>query len=102
MTSPAAMSQLNTAFEPVASIGKHWGFVSFFGVITTILGIMVVAWPDATLVVVAVLFAIYLIVNGIFDVFQAIGSDGRNGRHRGLLRVVCAVSGLGGPLCRPA
>jgi uncharacterized membrane protein HdeD (DUF308 family) len=99
MTTPAAMSQLPTAFEPVADIGKHWGFVSFFGVITVILGIMVVAWPDATLVVVAVLFAIYLIVNGIFDVFQAIGSDDRSGGIRVLLGVLGALSVFVGLLC---
>jgi uncharacterized membrane protein HdeD (DUF308 family) len=47
--------------EVLAGIGRAWGWVLFFGIVTIMLGIVVLVWPDATIVVLAVLFGIQLI-----------------------------------------
>lgn len=44
---------------------EHWLFVAFLGVIGVIVGIMALAWPTATLVVLAVLVGVRLLVSGL-------------------------------------
>lgn len=43
----------------------------FTGILTVILGAMVLAWPGPTLLVAAILFGAYLLVTGISQVFHA-------------------------------
>jgi uncharacterized membrane protein HdeD (DUF308 family) len=52
--------------DMLAQLGRHWGWVLSFGIITLLAGILVLAWPGATLLVIAVLFGVQLIVAGIF------------------------------------
>ena len=33
----------------LAGLGRHWGWVLFFGIITVLAGIAVLAWPAAPL-----------------------------------------------------
>jgi uncharacterized membrane protein HdeD (DUF308 family) len=54
------------AADVLASIGRHWGWIMAFGVLTLLASIAVLAWPGRTLVVIAVLFGVQLIVTGIF------------------------------------
>jgi uncharacterized membrane protein HdeD (DUF308 family) len=76
----------------VARIGRHWGWVLAFGIITVIVGIAALAWPGRTLVVVAVLFGIQLIVMGIFRFASAIASDDLTGGSRVLLALLGVLS----------
>jgi len=46
-------------------IGRHWGWLLFFGILMVAAGICAVAWPGPTVVVLAVLFGIQIIVSGI-------------------------------------
>ena len=55
-------------------VGRHWGWLLGFGIITVLVGILVLVWPGRTLIVVAVLFGIQLIVMGIFRFASAFGS----------------------------
>jgi hypothetical protein len=52
------------AADVLASIGRHWGWIMAFGVLTLLAGVAVLAWPGRTLVVIAVLFGVQLIVTG--------------------------------------
>jgi uncharacterized membrane protein HdeD (DUF308 family) len=74
----------------MAGIGRHWGWLLAFGVITLVIGVAALAWPGRTLVVIAVLFGIQLIVTGIFRFGSAFASDD----HTGGSRVLLAVLGL--------
>jgi uncharacterized membrane protein HdeD (DUF308 family) len=56
----------------VARVGRHWGWVLAFGIITLLIGIVAPVWPRRTLLVVAVLFGIQLIVMGIVSVLAGI------------------------------
>ena len=52
--------------EAIGRLGRHWGWVLFYGVITVAAGVAAIAWPGETLLVVAVLFGIQLIFSGVF------------------------------------
>ncbi len=71
----------------LARVGRHWGWVLSFGIITALAGLAVLVWPGRTLVVVAglvvladpgisllvlaVVLAIWLLVFGIMQVTMA-------------------------------
>src|SRR5262245_50415955 len=81
----------------MARVGRHWGWVLAFGIITAALGILALVWPGRTLLVVAVLFGIQLIVMGIFRFVSAIASDDLTGGTRvlqALLGVLSLIIGL--------
>jgi uncharacterized membrane protein HdeD (DUF308 family) len=76
--------------EVTGQLGRHWGWVLGFGVITLIAGIAVIAWPAETLLVIAVLFGIQLVVFGLYRFVSAFAS----GFASGGMRVLYAVLGL--------
>ena len=78
--------------DMMARVGRHWGWVLAFGIITVLIGIAALAWPGRTLVVVAVLFGIQLIVMGIFRFVGAFASDDLTGGTRALLAVLGVLS----------
>ncbi len=78
--------------DMVARVGRHWGWVLAFGIVTVVIGIAALAWPGRTLVVVAVLFGIQLIVLGIFRFAAAIASDDVSGGTRALLALLGVLS----------
>jgi uncharacterized membrane protein HdeD (DUF308 family) len=68
----------------VAAIGRAWWVALAVGVISVLVGILAVAWPSATVLVVAVLFAVWLIVSGIFQLARSF-SHGLSGGNRAML-----------------
>lgn len=65
-----------------------WHTALAVGLIALVLGIVVLAWPDRTLVVVGVLFGIYLLISGIGQIVMASGAHVSGG-----LRALGFVSG---------
>jgi len=80
------------AADMLARVGRHWGWILAFGVITLLAGLAVLIWPGRTLVVIAVLFGIQLIVTGIFRFVAAFASDDLTGGSRVLLALLGAFS----------
>ena len=78
-------------------VGRHWGWVLAYGILTLLAGVIVLAWPGETLLVLAVLFGVQLIVSGIFRFVAALGSADLTGGTRvmlGLLGVLSIIIGL--------
>ena len=75
----------------LAAIGKHWGLVLTLGIVSVVIGIMALVWPGATILVVAILLAAYLIVSGIFQIVRGF-SHGLSGGMRALLFISGALS----------
>jgi uncharacterized membrane protein HdeD (DUF308 family) len=48
-----------------------WKSVLLTGILSVILGVMMLAWPGPTLVVAAIFFGAYLLVTGISQIFHA-------------------------------
>ncbi|QTZ90293.1 HdeD family acid-resistance protein [Streptomyces auratus] len=65
-----------------------WQFLLTMGVVAIALGVLVLAWPSQTLRVVGVLFGIYLLATGVFQLAAAFGTHVP--RH---LRVLHFVAG---------
>jgi uncharacterized membrane protein HdeD (DUF308 family) len=61
---------------------KYWWVLLVRGILLVVLGILMFAWPKATLTVFVVLFAAYLIVDGIMAIVQGF-SDRKAGRSSG-------------------
>jgi uncharacterized membrane protein HdeD (DUF308 family) len=54
-----------------------------------VVGIVVISWPDKTVIVLAVLFAIYLIVSGIFEIVRSFSAGLTTGT-----RVLLLITGV--------
>src|SRR6201989_1060414 len=78
--------------EMLARVGRHWGWGFGFGIFTLVAGIVVLAWPGETLLVIAVLFGIQLIVSGIFRCVAALAVDELAGGTRVLLALLAVLS----------
>lgn len=76
----------------LARLGRHWGWVFAYGVLTLLAGVFVLAWPGETLLVLAVLFGVQLIVSGIFRFVAAFASDDLTGGTRVLLALLGVLS----------
>jgi uncharacterized membrane protein HdeD (DUF308 family) len=80
-------------------LADHWGFVLTYGVITVGFGIVLAAWPDETLKVIAVLIGIQLIITGVFRIILAIASTSLDGGARVLVGLFGALALMVGLLC---
>src|SRR5437879_4179805 len=83
--------------DMMAGVGRHWGWVLAFGIITLLVGVVALVWPGRTLIVVAVLFGIQLIVMGIFRFVAAFAASDVGGGTRvlfALLGVLSLIIGL--------
>jgi uncharacterized membrane protein HdeD (DUF308 family) len=85
-------TQRTDAADVLAGIGHHWGWALTFGIITLLAGLLTLAWPGRTIVVVAVLFGAQLVVAGIFRFVAALASDDETGATRVLLALLGVLS----------
>jgi uncharacterized membrane protein HdeD (DUF308 family) len=84
------------ASDMLGRLGRHWGWMMAFGIITVLAGILVLAWPGPTLLVLAVLFGFQLVVLGVFR-FVAAFEPGLTAGARilyALLGVLSLIIGL--------
>jgi uncharacterized membrane protein HdeD (DUF308 family) len=74
------MAQRSDPADTMAAWGRSWGWILGFGIVTTTLGVLIVAWPSETVLVVAVLFGLELFISGIFRLVTAFTSSGEGHR----------------------
>jgi uncharacterized membrane protein HdeD (DUF308 family) len=80
------------AADVLAGVGRHWGWVLTFGIVTLLAGLFTLFWPGRTIVVVAVLFGAQLVVAGIFRFIAALAADEESGGTRALLALLGVLS----------
>jgi uncharacterized membrane protein HdeD (DUF308 family) len=85
--------------QVVTTTGRHWGLHLFNGAVTLLIGIGILVWPGASLLVVSWLFAITLLVNGIVQILRSIADSDASGGRRVLFGLLGALSLLAGVLC---
>ena len=78
------------AHDQMARVGRAWWWPAIFGVISIIAGVLALAWPGPTLVVLAIVFGVELIVWGIYRLIGAIAF----GDAGGGARVLWAILGI--------
>ena len=76
----------------LAGLGRHWGWILAFGVVTVLAGLTALVWPGRTLVVIAVLFGIELVAAGIFRFVAAFAAEDESGSTRVLLALLGVLS----------
>jgi uncharacterized membrane protein HdeD (DUF308 family) len=79
-------------------IGKSWGWVLFFGIVTLALGVVVVARPKDTIFAFAFLLGVWLFVAGLFRIVAAIADHDETGGARWLMAVLGILSVIVGIL----
>ena len=82
----AAADQTHAMMQDVAD---HWGLVVVMGVLSIVLGALAIVYPGATIVTVAIFFAAWLFVSGIFSLIGSFTRDGDTGS-----RVLTAIIGV--------
>jgi uncharacterized membrane protein HdeD (DUF308 family) len=87
----STVNEVEAEKTAMAEIGRHWGVLLFMGIASIVLGIVIMVWPGKSVVVVAVLLAIYLVVMGIFEIIRGFG-HGLSGGNRALLFIGGALS----------
>ena len=85
--------EINDDFDDsiVNAIGRSWWILLVGGIISVAIGIAAIVWPGRTIIVVAVLFAIWLIVSGIFSLVRGFG-HGLTGGTRALYLITGIIS----------
>jgi uncharacterized membrane protein HdeD (DUF308 family) len=68
--------------EPVRRLGRSWGLVLFFGIVTLAVGIVITFRPGKSVHVMAILFGIWLLVCGVIRIVMAIAERGDSGGTR--------------------
>lgn len=89
------MAREHTA-DLLGGVGRHWGWALGFGVLTVILGILLVVWPHISLLVAAIFFGIQLIISAIFRFVWAFTAPGEHGWARALMVIVAILSLIAG------
>jgi uncharacterized membrane protein HdeD (DUF308 family) len=59
-------------------VGRSWGWILTFGVLTLLAGILALVWPGETLLFLALLFGAHLIVGGVFRFVEALSAPREN------------------------
>ncbi|MDQ0600614.1 uncharacterized membrane protein HdeD (DUF308 family) [Streptomyces canus] len=74
---------------PLHALSKAaWQVVLITGIASLVLGVLVLIWPGSTLRATGVLFGVYLVVSGVFQLVSAFGTHRTTG-----LRVLAFISG---------
>lgn len=75
-------------------VSKAWGWALFFGILTLVIGILVMVWPEGTLKVFTIFFALQLFVTGIYYLVKSFSAENQ---HKvltvflGILSIIVAV-----------
>ena len=73
-------------------LGKAWGWILAFGVISVVAGLAAIFWPGSALLAVAIVFGAYLVVGGIFRLVGAFAVPGESGWVRALMALLGLLS----------
>ena len=78
--------------DQVTRVGRAWWWPALFGVVSIIAGVLALAWPGPTLLVLAVLFGAELIVWGIYRLVGAVTFGDAGGGARTLWAILGVLS----------
>lgn len=83
--------------EVTLAIGRHWWMLLVLGIVSLVVGIILLLQPAGSTYVIAVVLAIYLVISGIISIVRAFGK-GLTGGMRALLIIGGAIGLLLGLL----
>ena len=92
MSSTEGLNVTSDERDILRRVGKSWGWVLFFGIVTLILGVLVVLRPKDTIYAFAILLGIWLFVAGLFRIVMAIADREDTNGTRWLMAVLGLLS----------
>ena len=92
MSDPTGVNVSPSDRDILRTVGKSWGWVLFFGIVTLGLGIVVTLHPKDTIYAFAVVVGIWLFVAGLFRIILAIADSEDTGGERWLTALLGLVS----------
>ncbi len=98
MSSPGGVEASPEDRDILRLIGKSWGWVLFFGIVTLGLGVVVVLKPKDTIYAFAIVLGIWLFVAGLFRIVMAIADHEDTAGTRWLMAVLGLLSVIVGIL----
>lgn len=75
----------------MSAIGRNWWVLLLAGIVSLAVGLVALVWPGKTVLVVAIVFAIWLIVSGIFSLVRGF-AQGLTGGMRALFIITGILS----------
>jgi uncharacterized membrane protein HdeD (DUF308 family) len=86
-------AQRTDELSPMERVARNgWLFLLGLGIVSVVLGVIVLVWPEQTLRVVGVLFGTYLLVSGVIEIIVAFAPGFRSGWSRLFSAVAGALS----------
>jgi uncharacterized membrane protein HdeD (DUF308 family) len=85
--------------EVLARMGKHWGLFLFLGVMSVLLGIAMMVWPQITVGIIAILLGAWLLISGVFSLVSSFAAADADTASRVMMAIVGILSILLGVLC---
>jgi uncharacterized membrane protein HdeD (DUF308 family) len=73
-------------------IGRAWGWLLAFGIVSVLAGLAVIFWPGSALFAIAVLFGAYLVVAGVFRFVSAFAVPEESPWLRSLHAILAVLS----------
>ncbi len=73
-------------------LGRAWGWIVAYGVATLLAGVIAVIWPSSTLVVIAIIFAVQLLVGAVYQFVYAFAVPDESGWLRALFALLSIFS----------
>ena len=73
-------------------LGRSWGWIVAYGVASLLAGVIAVAWPSSTLVVIAIIFAAQLLVGAVYQFVFAFAIPSESGWLRALIALLSVFS----------
>ncbi|HVV14537.1 HdeD family acid-resistance protein [Amycolatopsis sp.] len=82
-----------------AQLTQSSSVVIGFGAVTAAAGILVLVWPTATLGLIGIVFGVFALLNGVFQLMSAIATGEPAASRRVLLALLGVLSLIAGVLC---
>lgn len=80
----------------LSRIGRAWGWLLAMGIISVVIGLLVIFYPRATLLAIAILFGIQLIALGVFSFVGAFTTPDKSAWLRALSAVLAVFAFIAG------
>ena len=82
-------SAADQAHGMMQDLADHWGLAVVLGIVSIVLGVLAIGYPGATVVTIAIFFAAWLFVTGVYEVIVSFTRDGDTA-----MRVFHAIIGV--------
>ncbi|MGK8522720.1 HdeD family acid-resistance protein [Nocardia asteroides] len=84
------MTTNSVAEGPLQSLARRaWQTILVTGILAVILGVLILVWPDITLLAAGLIFGVYLVVTGVLQLLAAFGAPAGAG-----MRVLWFITGV--------